>query len=63
MERWPALMRRSTAAAYLDVCPTMFDKLTIPAVKLTERGDRYWAREDLDAWIEDKRQARVRMSA
>lgn len=63
MERWPMLMRKSTAASYLDVSATQFDRLGIPALQLTERGDRYWAKEDLDAYIEERRQARVRMSA
>lgn len=62
-DRWPALMRRSTAAAYLDVSGSQFEKLKIPAVQLTDRGDRYWTREDLNAYIEERRKARVRMSA
>jgi hypothetical protein len=61
--RWPAIMRKSTAAAYLDVSGTQFDRLKIPAIQLTDRGDRYWAKEDLDSYVEERRQARVRMSA
>jgi hypothetical protein len=62
-DRWPASMRLATAAAYLDVSVTQFNRLGIPAMQLTERGDRYWAREDLDAFIEERRKARVRISA
>lgn len=63
MERWPALMRRSTAAQYLDISDTQFDRLGIESVQLTERGDRMWSREDLDFYIESLKKKPVRMSA
>lgn len=63
MERWPALMRRSTAAEYLDISTTQFDRLGLESVQLTERGDRMWSREDLDGYIEDLKKKPVRMSA
>lgn len=63
MDRWPALMRRSTAADYLDISTTQFDRLNLESVQLTERGDRMWAREDLDSYIADLKKKPVRMSA
>lgn len=57
-DRWPAAMRLPTAAEYLDISPTQFRKLAekdLPAIQHTERGDRYWLREDLDAYLAQKR--------
>ncbi len=51
-ERWPAIMRKTTAAEYLDVSISQFEKLNLPCVRWNERGDRMYVREDLDAAIE-----------
>jgi len=59
-ERWPTAMRRGTAAEYLDVSVTQFDKLKIPPIQLlNERSERMWAKEDLDAYVEMRRRARI----
>lgn len=45
-------MRRETAAAYLDMAPTQFDRnCSVPAKNQGWRGLR-WDRAMLDAWIE-----------
>lgn len=59
MDRWPALMSRTTAAAYLDLSVREFERHPIPAVHLTPRGDKRYAREDLDAFIEMMRERPV----
>lgn len=56
---WPACMRKATAAAYLDVSTKQFDRLGIPAIQLVPRGDRYFLKEDLDAFLEVKRREHV----
>ena len=62
-ERWPAAMRRPTAAEYMDLSPAHFDKVAkahgLPSFQYTERGDRYYLREDLDAMIEAARKSPV----
>ena len=57
---WPRIMRREKAAQYLDISPAMLDQAVasgqmpkpIP-ITGTIKG---WVRDDLDAWIEDRRQ-------
>lgn len=57
---WPRIMRREKAAQYLDISPEMLDQAVasgkmpkpIP-ITATIKG---WVRDDLDAWIEDRRQ-------
>jgi len=60
---WPGSMNRKTASAYLDVAPATFDKIVntykIPAIQHFERGDRYYLKSDLDAYLEDRRKSRV----
>lgn len=52
---WPELMRREMAAAYLDMGPSTFDRLTaagkIKGKRLTGRLIRY-RKADLDRFIE-----------
>jgi hypothetical protein len=55
-DRWPAAMRLSTAAAYLDMKSTKAIEDAIRRgdlcpVQATERGDRMILREDLDFWL------------
>lgn len=58
---WPRIMRREKAAQYLDISPAMLDQAVtsgkmpkpIP-ITGTIKG---WVRDDLDAWIEDRRTA------
>lgn len=61
--RWPASMRKATAAEYLDVSPTTFgdivNKYRIPSIQHFPRGDRYWLREDLDEYLTERRKALV----
>ena len=48
---WPELMRRETAAAYLDMTPQQFDRnCRVAAVDLGMRAHR-WKKAKLDAWI------------
>lgn len=50
-DRWPALMRIETAAAYCDMSPVQFDRqCPVQAVDQGWRGLR-WKKADLDAWI------------
>ncbi len=62
-DRWPAAMRAKTAAEYLDVSVPQFRTVAdreIPAIQYASpRGDRYWLREDLDAYLERKRRSAV----
>ena len=58
--RWPASMRAVTAAEYLDLGTDAFRALNIPCIQHTERGDRYWLKEDLDAYLEQRRRASVK---
>lgn len=58
---WPRIMRREKAAQYLDISPATLDQAVasgkmpkpIP-ITGTIKG---WVRDDLDAWIEDRRTA------
>jgi hypothetical protein len=45
-------MRRATAAEYLDISPASFDLLNMPCVRLNARGDRMYAKEDVDTYVE-----------
>lgn len=60
---WPASMPRSTAASYLGVAPTTFDKIVdtykVPSFQHFERGDRYYLRADLDAYLAERRRKAV----
>lgn len=62
-ERWPASMRATTAAEYLDVSETVFrriaDRGEVPAIQFDERGERRYLKEDLDAFLERRRNAPV----
>ncbi|MDE2102996.1 MAG: hypothetical protein KGL39_37475 [Patescibacteria group bacterium] len=61
-DRWPAAMRGATAAAYLDMSITAFREIAnreLPAIQHDARGDRYWLKEDLDAYLEARRRAEV----
>ena len=63
-ERWPASMRAMTAADYLDISFTKFRQIAdreVPAIQFSDRGDRYWLREDLDAYLDRRRQGRRRI--
>lgn len=54
--RWPAAMSLTEASHYLGISASMGKKLLdkIPAFTYTERGDRYWRKIDLDAYLEDR---------
>lgn len=60
-DRWPAAMRRATAAEFLDLSPDSFDRIKnqIPSIQHTERGDRYWMREDLECYLQERRKVAV----
>lgn len=52
LARWPALMMKETAAAYLDMTPQQFDRqCPVPAVDQGWRGYR-WKKTMLDQWVE-----------
>ena len=59
MTAWPKAMSVATAAQYLDMGVDSFRQLNIPAFQLTARGDRRWDRDDLDAYVEKKKEDRV----
>ena len=60
---WPASMSRPIAASYLGVSPTTFDKIVntykVPSFQHFERGDRYYLRTDLDAYLTERRKKAV----
>jgi hypothetical protein len=54
MSGWPRLMKKVTAARYLDISPDTFDTLPLPQ-PISVRGDgklRLYDRNTLDAWID-----------
>jgi prophage regulatory protein len=58
--RWPRLLRREDAAAYLGVCPNTFDRLVkegeIPGPKhFTKAEISVWDIRDLDACADNMR--------
>jgi excisionase family DNA binding protein len=57
-------MRLATLAEYLDVsydfARKIVDRGEIPAIQHSERGDRYFLREDADAYLSRKRSEVVR---
>lgn len=60
---WPRFMRRDKAAAYLDLSVSLFDREVagghIPGpvpITATVKG---WVRDDLDAWIDSRRDAHI----
>jgi len=61
MPDWPRVMRREKAAAYLDMSPSMLDREVavgnIPQPILLTRSIKGWPREDLDGWIDKRRDA------
>lgn len=66
MPDWPRIMRREKAAQYLDISPGVLDR-EVAAGKLPKpipitAGIKGWVRDDLDAWIEDRRTAPLRES-
>ncbi len=58
---WPRVMRRDKAAAYLDLSISLFDREVaegrLPAPVQLVATVKGWVRDDLDAWIDDRRQA------
>lgn len=62
-ERWPAAMRLVTLAAYLDMSPSSARKIVdagvIPAVQFNPRGDRYFLKEDADAFLDQIRNGHI----
>ena len=58
IQDWPAAMRKSLAAQYLDVCPSQFDRFIklypawLKPFNLINKGDARWSRADLDKFIE-----------
>lgn len=53
--RWPAAMKLSTAALYLDCSTTEVERLlragAFGCIQFTQRGDRRIWREDIDAYL------------
>jgi predicted DNA-binding transcriptional regulator AlpA len=58
---WPRIMRRDKAAAYLDLSLSLFDREVaagrLPAPVPVCGSVKGWVRDDLDAWIDDRRAA------
>lgn len=58
---WPRVLRREKAAAYLDLSVSLFDREVaegqIPAPVTITATVKGWVRDDLDAWIDDRRAA------
>ena len=59
MPDWPRIMRRENAAQYLGISPSILDKEvaagTLPKPIPITGSIRGWVRDDLDAWIDDRR--------
>lgn len=60
---WPRVMRRELAASYLSISPGIFDR-EVRAGKLPKPisitvGINGWVKDDLDAAIEDRRNAKI----
>ena len=58
---WPLMLRRELAAAYVGMCPRLFDDavndgLIPPPIPLVGTV-KAWHRSDLEAWLEDRRAA------
>lgn len=54
--RWPAAMSLRVACRYLGVGETLGRQVLnkIQAFTYSERGERYWRREDLDAYLRER---------
>ncbi len=58
---WPRVMRREKAAAYLDLSVSLFDREVadgrIPGPMPITASVKGWVRDDLDTWIDSRRDA------
>ena len=58
---WPRVLRRELAAAYLGMSPSLFvrevEAGALPRPVALAGSVKGWVRDDLDAWIEDRRAA------
>lgn len=59
MDRWPRAMSLRTLADYLDVSVSsarrIVDSGAIPAIQFDARGNRYYLRDDVDAYLDRRR--------
>lgn len=54
---WPALLRRKTAALYLDITPGTFDAMRprLPQPIVIHGRTKGWLRRDIDNWLRKQR--------
>ena len=61
MPGWPRVLRRELAAQYLGMSPSLFTREveagTLPQPIQLVGTVKGWVRDDLDAWLEDRRTA------
>ena len=59
MPDWPRIMRRENAAQYLGISPSILDREvaagSLPKPIPITGSIHGWVRDDLDAWIDDRR--------
>ncbi|MCP1221360.1 AlpA family phage regulatory protein [Acetobacter orientalis] len=59
MPDWPRILRREGAAQYLGISPSILDREvasgSLPKPIPITGCIRGWVRDDLDAWIDDRR--------
>jgi prophage regulatory protein len=58
---WPRVLRRELAAQYLGMSPSLFTREVeagaLPAPISLVGSVKAWVKDDLDAWLEDRRAA------